>query len=159
VAGDEIVVERAGADGLRRGDIVLYTVGGTFHTHRLLSKRRRGSATLMVTKGDASLHPDLPWREEQLLGRVVAIGRESRTIDLGSGKWRAISHLLGVLAALQVAVFRVACRMKRIIIGRCPDGSTSSPRRLVEENRRSWWTPWLIRIISAPSRWLIRLAQ
>ena len=134
-AGDEIAVEQAGADRLRRGDIVLYTVGGAFHTHRLLARRRHGSATLLVTKGDTSLNPDQPWREEQLLGKVVAIKRRDRTIDLGGGKWRAMNRLLGILAVLQVAAFRAARRVKVAIIGRCPE--------LVEGNRR---TRWLVRL-------------
>lgn len=141
--GDEIVVERASVDVLRRGDIVLYTVDGAFHTHRLLARRRRGDATLLVTKGDASLNPDQPWSEEQLLGKAVAIKKEERTIDLESGKWRTINRLLGFLAALQVATFRLARWLKVVIIG----------------NRRIGWTPWVARIISAPSRLLIRLAE
>jgi len=140
-AGDEIVVERASADRLRRGDIVLYTVGGTFHTHRLLARRRHGGAILLVTKGDAALNPDQPWREEQLWGKVVAIKRRDRTIDLEGGKWRAMNRLLGVLAALQVAAFRAAHRVKMGIIG----------------NRRTRWAPLVVRAVSAPSRWLIRL--
>ena len=141
-AGDEVVVERAGADRLRRGDIVLYTVDGALHIHRLLTRRRHGNATLLVTKGDTTLNPDQPWREEQLLGKVVAIRREDRTIDLEAGKWRAINHLLGVLAALQVAALRGARWVKMVIIG----------------NRSTWLTPLVIRIVSAPSRLLIRLA-
>jgi hypothetical protein len=96
----------------------------------------------LVTKGDTSLNPDQPWREEQLLGKVVAIRREDRTIDLGSGKWRAVNRLLGILAALQVAAFRAAHRVKMVIIG----------------DRRTRWAPLVARIVSAPSRWLIRLA-
>ena len=141
-AGDEIVVERASADRVRRGDIVLYAVGGTFHTHRLLARRKHGGATLLVTKGDTSLNPDQPWREEQLLGKIVAIRREDRTIDLGSGKWRVINRLLGVLAALQVTAFRAAHRVKMVIIG----------------NRKTRWSPLVARAVSAPSRWLVRLA-
>jgi len=141
-AGDEIVVQRANADRLRRGDIVLYTVGGTFHTHRLLARRRHDSATLLVTKGDASLHPDQPWREEQLVGKAVAIRRQERTIDLESGKWKSLNRLLGILAALQVTALRAARRVKLAVIG----------------NRRTRWTPWVARAVSAPSRWLVRLA-
>ena len=161
-AGDEIVVEQAGADRLRRGDIVLYTVGGAFHTHRLLARRRHGGAILLVTKGDAALNPDRPWREEQLLGKVVAIKRGDRTIDLEGGKWRAMNRLLGVLAVLQVAAFRADRRVKMVIIGRCPEVAplTACPERSrrVEGNRRTRWTPLVARIISAPSRWLVRLA-
>ena len=141
-AGDEIVVEQASADRLRRGDIVLYTVGGAFHTHRLLARRRHGGATLLVTKGDAALNPDQPWREEQLLGKVAAIKRGDRTIDLEGGKWRAMNRLLGVLPALQVAASRAARRVKMVIIG----------------TRRTRWTPLVARAISTPSRWLVRLA-
>jgi len=150
-AGDEIVVEQAVADRLRRGDIVLYTVGGAFHTHRLLARRRHGGATLLVTKGDASLNPDQPWGEEQFWGKVVAIKRGDRTIDLEGGRWRAMNRLLGILAVLQVAAFRAARRVKVAIIGRCPE--------LVEGNRRTRWAPLLARAVSAPSRWLIRLAR
>ena len=141
-AGDEIEVERAGADRLRRGDIVLYTTGGVFYTHRLLARRRREDATLLVTKGDASLNPDQPWGEEQFLGKVVAIRRKDRKIDLESGKWRAMNHLLGFFAVLQVAALRAARWMKMAAIG----------------NRRTRWTPLVARIVSTPFRWLIRLA-
>jgi signal peptidase I len=141
-AGDQVVVERASADRLRRGDIVLYTVDGTLHTHRLLTRRRHRNATLLVTKGDASLDPDQPWGEEQLLGKVVAVRREDRTIDLEGRKWRAVNRLLGILAALQVAALRVAHWVRMVIIG----------------NRRTRWTALVARIVSAPSRLLIRLA-
>ena len=156
-AGDEIVVEQAGADRLRRGDIVLYTVGGTFHTHRLLARRRHGGATLLVTKGDAALNPDQPWREEQLLGKVVAIKKGDQTINLEGGKWRAMNRLLGVLSALQVAAFRAARRVKMVIIGRCPELVCPERSRRVEGNRRTRWTPLVARAVSAPSRWLVRL--
>ena len=63
-AGDEVVVQEASAERLRRGDVVLYTVDGAFRTHRLLARRRRGNTTLLVTKGDATLTPDPPWRVE-----------------------------------------------------------------------------------------------
>ena len=142
-AGDEVVVERASADRLRRGDIVLYTVDGAFHTHRLLARRRRGNATLLVTKGDATLNPDQPWREEQLWGKVVAIRRKDRTVDLEGGKWRAMNRLLGILAALQVTALRVARWVKVVIIG----------------NRSTRLTPSVARIVSAPSQWLLRLAR
>jgi len=142
-AGDEVVVQWASADRLRRGDVVLYTVNGTFHTHRLLARRRRGNATLLVTKGDAALHPDQPWGEEQLVGKVVAIKREDRTIDLEGRKWRAINRLLGILAVLQVAAFRAARRVKVAVVG----------------NRRARWTPLVARAVTAPSRWLIRVAS
>jgi hypothetical protein len=142
-AGDEVVVEWASADRLRRGDIVLYTVDGALHTHRLLARRRCGDATLLVTKGDATLNPDQPWRETQLLGKVVAVRREDRTIDLEGGKWSSMNRLLGALAALQVAALRVAHWVKMVIIG----------------NRRTRLTPLVTRIVSTPFQLLIRLAR
>lgn len=141
-AGDEVVVERASAARLRRGDIVLYAANGIFHTHRLLARRRRGNATLLVTKGDATLNPDQPWREKQLWGKAVAVRKGDRTIDLQDGKWRAVNRLLGILAALQVAVLRVARWVKMVIIG----------------NRSTRLTPLMVRIVFAPSRWLLGLA-
>jgi hypothetical protein len=76
------------------------------------------------------------------LGKVVAIGKEDGTVDLGSGKWRVTNCLLGILAASQVAAFRTAHRVKMVIIG----------------DRRTRWMPLVARIVSVPSRWLIRVA-
>ena len=141
--GDKVVVRTTRADRLRRGDVVLYAVDGTFHTHRLLARRRQGKATLLVTKGDASLTPDPPWREEQLLGKVTAISREHGTLDLEGRRWKTINGLLGLLAALQVVALQAGRRVKRVIIG----------------NRRTRWGPLLARIVAAPSQWLVRLAE
>lgn len=157
--GDEVVVQRVGTAELRCGDIVLYTAEGAFRIHRLLARRSQGGMTLLVTKGDASLAPDPPWREEQLLGKVVAISREDTTLDLEGVKWRALNRLLGTLAILQVAALRGARRAKKAVVGPCPEPYPEPRQRVVEGNRGTQWGPLLTRIVAAPSRWLVCLTQ
>ena len=67
---------------LRRGDVAIIDRDGERVVHRLLSVRRR------LEQGDACQRPGrfLP---EQVVGRVVALGRNGRTIDLGTGVARA----------------------------------------------------------------------
>ncbi|HID87110.1 MAG TPA: signal peptidase I [Anaerolineae bacterium] len=140
-AGDRVTVSRVGVEDLRRGDIVLYVVGETFHTHRLLSVRREDGAMFLVTKGDNALSPDQPWREEQLLGKVVAIGRGERWVDLESRPWRAANRLLGALAQWEVALLRAGRALKRALLG----------------ERRSPLTSLGVRLIAAPFRLCGRL--
>ena len=141
--GDEVVVKRVGTAELRRGDIVLYAADGALRVHRLLARRRQGGMTLLVTKGDASLTPDPPWRQKQLLGKAVAISREHIVLNLESRRWKAINRLLGLIAVLQVATLRGARRAKQAVMG----------------NRGTRWGSVLARIITAPSRWLVDLGQ
>lgn len=115
--GDQVTVSEVRVEDLRRGDIVLYEVGDTFHTHRLLSVRRQGGATWLLTKGDNAFNPDQPWGDEQLLGKVVAIGRGERWMDLESRRWQAANRLLGALAYLEVAAFRGGRALKRALWG------------------------------------------
>ena len=50
------------------GDIVLFSRGGEFKAHRIISKRSQG----FITRGDAGDEPDGMVQEEDLIGRVVA---------------------------------------------------------------------------------------
>jgi hypothetical protein len=63
---------------LRLGDILLVRRPGDFLAHRLIS--RRGEA--WYTKGDRLRSLDAPAAAAQILGRVVAIERGARVIDL-----------------------------------------------------------------------------
>lgn len=90
-AGDNIVVAHASTPGLRLGDIVVYEREGLCYAHRLL---RRGPGFL-IAKGDATLHPDAPFTEEQLIGKVVAVEGKGRELAMDSLPWRLANRLVG----------------------------------------------------------------
>lgn len=100
--GESIVVSHASAPGLRLGDIVVYEREGLYYAHRLL---RRGQG-LLIAKGDAALHPDAPFGEEQLIGKVVAVERKGRELAIDSPPWRLANRLVGAYFLVLTAALR-----------------------------------------------------
>lgn len=89
-----------------RGDILLYKDGeGNVVVHRLIVNPGRGA--MILTKGDSMSSPDEPVSAERILGRIVAIKRDGRKINLESFLFRAVNALRFH------PLFRKLCRFKR----------------------------------------------
>lgn len=73
---DILVVAGCGVDDLRPRDVVLVVRDGRLVAHRLLEIGIRAGRRLLVTRGDAIWSADAPIDAENLLGRVVAVGRQ-----------------------------------------------------------------------------------
>jgi len=97
--GDLLTIQSLSLEQVEPGDIVLWTRGGRFFVHRVMRKLTAGAASLMVTRGDSMPQEDQPAGPEELLGKVIEVGRyRSRTVP-----GRRLSLLHHVLA-------RVLCR-------------------------------------------------
>ena len=77
--GDMLVVRQARIGEIRMGDVVLYVRNECFYAHRTICLDNRPS---MITRGDALAQMDSPVNESELLGRVTAVVRGSKTIEL-----------------------------------------------------------------------------
>ncbi len=135
--GDLVLVQRVTPADLRRGDLLLVEQGGDFLVHRLVANDTHG----VRTKGDKSSYADLPLPPQDVLGRVVAVERDGRRIELGRGWWPLVNRLLGILGWGEVQLFTAGRMIKRRLVG------TQS-------------RPWAIRLASlaaVPFRWLTRL--
>jgi len=101
-AGETVTVVPTTPGEIRRGDIILCRTKGRVIAHRVVCiKRRNGhgkdfvfepdSDLIFVLRGDAACHHDEPVVPAQVLGKVVAVERDGRTIDLASmgGKFRS----------------------------------------------------------------------
>jgi len=82
VAGDRVWIERVSARSLRPGDVVVCRVDGAgLVVHRLIWRDRPfGSPTRLYTKGDALSYIDRTVGIERMVGRVVKVEREGRSI-------------------------------------------------------------------------------
>ena len=78
--GEAIVVEPVPAAGLRKGDVALYRTERGITAHRVVASGK----TRFKMRGDAMASPNEPVDIQQILGRVVAVEREGRSIDLTS---------------------------------------------------------------------------
>jgi hypothetical protein len=83
--GEAITVEPVSPADLKSGDIALYHSGRGATAHRVVRiERERGQAPVFVMRGDAASSADEPVEAQQILGKVVAVERRGRSIDLNT---------------------------------------------------------------------------
>ncbi len=95
--GEAVTVEPVAPAAVTRGDIVLYRWERGVIAHRVIhieSKKAEAVTqpsvlsppSCFILRGDASLSCDTPVQPEQVIGKVVAVERGGRRIDLASRK-------------------------------------------------------------------------
>ena len=134
---DMVIVQPVPLEALRRGDVVVIQHGAELITHRLVAIDAHG----WRTKGDNCAAADPVWPAAIMVGRVAAIERGERAIDLQNRRWQSLNHWLGRLNWLQTSIYQRG-RAARI--------------RLIGPQPRSWVTT-LARLSGVPFRVLIRL--
>jgi len=75
--GDLIHVQRCDVSEVKPGQVVLYRSGAALVAHRIV----RTKGNLLVTRGDALQEEDPAVNEADILGKVVCILRNGRSID------------------------------------------------------------------------------
>jgi hypothetical protein len=115
--GDVLVVRRAAARSLRRGDIVLFARQGRLFAHRLLRVKHSGGrgAPVLLTRGDALPNPDEPVTSRELLGRVMAVERDGRRRDLCSLPARVLGRLAARLSVASPVWYPLARAARRLL--------------------------------------------
>jgi signal peptidase I len=85
--GDLVLIQKASLNEISQGEIVLFLRDGRLFVHRVISPA--GAATsdgsadqFLVTRGDRQRQDDGPVSSSELLGRVVSLERDNRSIDL-----------------------------------------------------------------------------
>ncbi len=103
--GELITVEPVVARDVKRGDIVLYRSQRGLLAHRVVGSSPTQSSVLSphyFLRGDASLSCDKPVAAQQILGRVVGVQRNGRSVALaspGAKMWHKIRRLASRLKA------------------------------------------------------------
>jgi len=116
-AGDIVTVEAAETRALRVGDVVLFQSGNLAVVHRMLYQYVRGGTTYLLTKGDSIPDPDRPVPATRLMGRVKAIERHGRSIDLDSRPARALAVLVALASPLSAYWRPLASRARNAARG------------------------------------------
>jgi signal peptidase I len=90
--GEAITVAPVRPAGIRRGDVILCRVGQGVIAHRV-ARVARGpdGARLFIPRGDASQSRDEPVGEAAILGKVVTVEREGRTLDPAAWSVRTLA--------------------------------------------------------------------
>jgi signal peptidase len=104
--GDVITVEPAAPLKLKMGDIILYRLQKDFIVHRIVNiEKRKDCGVTFILRGDASPTCDAPVKSEQVLGKIVCLERDHRTIDPYSLSVRLWTRLYPWLARFKRSVF------------------------------------------------------
>ena len=135
---DVVVVQSVPLESLRRGDLIVIQHGAELITHRLVTIGARG----WRTKGDNCVAADPVWPAAIMLGRVAAIERGARLIDLQDRRWQRLNRWLGGLNWLQTSLYQRSRAVKIRLVG-------PQPRP---------WTHTLVRLSGVPFRALIKLS-
>lgn len=109
--GEAITVAPLGRSPLRVGDVLLYRRGRAAIAHRVIRVRSAAGRSIgFVVRGDAAHSCDRPIELAQVLGRVLAIERDGRSVrvDLLSSAWsRALGRALRAARAFRMKVARI----------------------------------------------------
>ena len=109
--GDILTVSRCSGAELCAGQIVLCFRDGALVAHRLVRK----SGSQFITRGDSLYNFDRPFREDEILGRVVTIVRDGRQVDPKPAWWHGAVRF--ILRRSELCV-RLLLRWKRLVESR-----------------------------------------
>ena len=103
--GDTVSVNKAKLQDLQKGDIIVYRANENLCVHRYIYKFKKDEYSGFIAKGDNTYCFDqLPISMEQLVGKVISIRKNKKTIDLERTSWRIINYLLASISAIQAYV-------------------------------------------------------
>jgi len=124
--GETITVIPISSFDIKRGDILLYLVGKKVIAHRVVGIEKKKSdssnqpskfsSRLFLLRGDASPIHDEPVEAQQILGKVVSVERNGRSINLCSRKAK-IFHLAYKCAShIKKGIVRIFLK-QRLFVG------------------------------------------
>ena len=136
--GELVTVEPVGPSHVKREDIILYRSRRGLIAHRVVEvSRSSGSgkdARVFRLRGDASLCCDQPVAGQQVLGRVVGVQRNGRSIPLasrGAKLWhRARRRASGLRGALRRRLSAVSSQEEQLLRVFAPESLTENEARV-----------------------------
>jgi signal peptidase I len=122
--GDLVLIKKASLPDISAGEIVVYLRKGRFVVHRVVDRNAAGTVDRpegprLITRGDRLRQDDAPVSEQELLGRVVSIERDSRKVALpATGSNRAIVRLLRASDRVTCLYLTLAACRRTLFLGR-----------------------------------------
>jgi len=115
-AGDQVFVRRWDFEMLRPGDVILFERDEEFFVHRVLRRIEcnGGTASAVITKGDALDVADDPVTAAEFLGRARRIHRRKRHIDIESLGQAIVARVLARISPVSPIVYAPLRLAKRL---------------------------------------------
>lgn len=107
--GDFVFIRRFDFAKVGAGDVIVFQRNGLVVVHRAIRRingaASENSASLLITKGDASDDFDAPISAAEFLGRATRIHRGRRHIDLESFTQKLIGRVLARISRLSRVIY------------------------------------------------------
>jgi Peptidase S24-like len=132
--GDTLLVRRQPVASIRPGQVALCRRAGAFCAHRVKFKTHCDGQWLLSTGGDALAGEDSPIFEEDVLGRVFAVVRWGKYIDLTESRGLGIRVIEWAVKRSDVfSSLLLRCHAFRLrVAGRTGNARSRAERRLTE---------------------------
>jgi signal peptidase I len=112
-SGDIITVNPFDTDSISVGDIIFIESENRYFAHRLIRKVHLNGALEFITRGDHLPCPDQPVIPSQVLGKVVMLERNGKTIRLEGTAAKLMGYLITKTPSyllFKVMFFCMRCR-------------------------------------------------
>jgi signal peptidase I len=92
-AGDQLCVMHASTN-LNIGEVITFFKDDMHVAHRIIMIKSDGARTVILTKGDNSRWFDAPLSPADITGRVFAVVRHDRVMNLKTFSWKILARLI-----------------------------------------------------------------
>lgn len=101
--GDRVTVKHADVDQVKFGDIIVFRLQEVLVVHRVIGRLRIDGRTFFLQKGDSNLAAS-PVPSDDVLARVVAIGKAGKTFRLDTLWEKSVNYAIAVCFYLKYIV-------------------------------------------------------
>ena len=111
--GDVVLVQHA-SRRFRVGDVVVFKRGEDLVAHRVVSVRGRGEDTIYRTKGDNLRFFDAPVHQSSVLGVVICIRKDGKSVHLEKPHIKFLNYVLAEFSYLSGIFYKAARYLSRL---------------------------------------------
>lgn len=127
--GDQAIIRHGNAN-IRRGEIIVFQRNNQLTIHRVIHIHHDSQqGTVITTKGDNLTYFDAPVQFDQVIGRVQAVQRDGRTINLDTLGWRAVGRLIAIFTPGWRKIYGWCRLIKQKTFGNEPNRFTTFVRQ------------------------------
>jgi signal peptidase I len=152
-SGVQVMVEQFPANSYRKGDLLVFRLSGELVIHRLLEISPEGWC---ITKGDNAFFSDLPFKLEDILGRVVGISHGQVEIDMNKPGWQVLNAFMGWTGRIEKS-FLASVNIHRSQPHHEPNQAETNPKEgSLKITKRNEMGLHLLRVLRTPYRLPLR---
>ena len=115
--GDVLLVQHA-LHTIRLGDVIVFRRAGGLIAHRVVLIKKHGNSSVYRTKGDNARSLDAPIPQSSVLGRVVRIQKNNRSINLEKAHAKLLNFVLALSSYAMGVLYKFAIFGCRFLISK-----------------------------------------